>query len=285
MPNEINETYEINEIRITNDAERVNSGVESYSETAAYTETSRPVEIRQEREFPLNRPDAPPAPRKRKQTAGWYRIFLSTVVVAAVVTLELVGFSNWTGATVRKHFLQATDSSVFYEFLLEGVREGDQAVVEVYNDFQKSSQPVKDLYLIPGEEFGSDTDCAMISGEAFELKPNMVYVVELLIEGRSVFREKVRTTTESLYDPEETIEPWTEPEAEPDTEPEAKPDTEPEPDPEQTSEQDPTQSPDGSGDDGGINIGDDGGAGAGNGNGENDSNEESGNDTDPTGGP
>ena len=279
MPNEINETNEINEIRVRNDDERANSGVTSYSETAAYTETSRPNEIRQEREFPLNRPDAP---RKKKQTAGWYRIFLSTVVVAAVVTLELVGFSNWTGATVRKHFLQATDSSVFYEFLLEGIREGDQAVVEVYNDFQKSSQPVKDLYLIPGEEFGSDTDCAMISGEAFELKPNMVYVVELLIDGRSVFREKVRTTTESPYDPEETIEPWTEPVTEPGEEPVTEPDTEPDTDPEQTSEQDPTQSPDGSGD-GGINIGDDGGTG--NGNGENDSNEESGNDTDPTGGP
>ena len=168
MPNETNE------IRTTNE-----QGAEerlSFAETAPVAEFTAAGETERVWEFPAE----PPAPRKRersRQDRRWYRIFLSTVVVAALVTFSAVGILNTSGISVEKHFFSTTETAVFYEFVLNGYREGDDVVVEIHNEFVRYREPVSD---------------SIASGEFYDLQPNMVYTVEVLCNGVSIFREKVR---------------------------------------------------------------------------------------------
>lgn len=179
---------ESNEIRLKNDAVRQDE-LPRYSEYAEPREFTNVSETKRIAEIPESRAErAKPAKRK---TTRWQRILIAAVATVAVVAFDLVGLSPPSGASVRSYSIEASDTSVFYWIEFDNYTSGDDLSVEVYNDFFRYRQEVEDH---------------SVSGDVFDLKPNMTYTVDVR-SGNSILLRKKVTTQESQIEPEPYEEP------------------------------------------------------------------------------
>ncbi len=167
---------ESNKLRIENDIGKKGEHNAPSSEYQPSREYSNATETQRFSEFPEGKEKT--TAQKSQSSAVLQKILVAAVAIVAVVFYDLLGMTPSSGASIREYSIESEENAIFYWFEFENYTYGDDLSIEVYNDFVHYSQVVEEQ---------------SVSGEAFDLKAEMTYTVEVRSGNSVLLRERVIT--------------------------------------------------------------------------------------------
>ena len=121
------------------------------------------------------------APSKNKvKIQKTTKTVLTTFLVGAVAVSSIINIPNYIEDKnlVSDYSIYAYDYGVSYYFVFDETLDYSNLIINVYNDFVKFSEPVKDN---------------VIEYTYTDLKPNMEYNISITRDGRTVFKKSFIT--------------------------------------------------------------------------------------------